>query len=197
VSGLIAAASPSPTPIPHERDVVLDALTRCAAAFSRVKSFHSRVAGSFGTVLVDYRAPNLFHISSVQASTLLIGERAYAAQGGSWVPIDQREPAFLRDLVLTPRIMVRWARITVPVFVQEVNGEAGKTRIFRYMSTSGTTELYTTVWISEKDGLPRKTYFDTFDSHTTVEYGAYNEAVAMPSPPPSTQASSGPAYTLP
>lgn len=161
---------------------MLAALAKCSDAFARVKTFRSRVTGHFGTVLVDYRAPDVFHLSGIQSSTVLVGERAYDSRSAGWVGVDPREAIFLRDLVLTPRIMVKWARLTVPVFVREFASAVGPVRIFRYVSYDNSTELYTTIWIAKADNLPRYASFDTFDTHTTVEYSAFNQRLDFSTP---------------
>ncbi len=134
-------------------------------------------------MLADYQAPNTMRISGVRDSTVMVGDAAYAVINGSWARIDPEEGIFIRDLVLTPRIMVKWARLTSPVFVREVRTATGPARIFRYASYDNRNELYTTAWIGTRDHLPRFAIFDTFDSHTSIEYSAFNAVAPFALPP--------------
>lgn len=139
--------------------------------------------GSFGTVLTDYRAPDVMRFTTLSASTVLTGSTAYEIVSGAWTRVDPAEAVFLHDLVLSPRIMSQWARLNGSIYVKTVAHAAGPVRIFRYASFDKHTQLYTTVGISENDNLPRFAQFDTPDTHTTIDYSDYGVATPFPTPP--------------
>jgi hypothetical protein len=172
---MLAAASASPlASAGQEQAVVLRALDRMAAAFSRVRTFQSRLHMENGEMLVDYIAPDAFRFRSLQQTAVMIGAKVYSKASRGWVSADLPVAGFIRGLVLEPKIMPQWARAGTAVYVSAFARGKTTVRTFRYMSFSHGVELVTTVAIGDDDHLPRFATYDTADTHTLVDYLAFD-----------------------
>jgi len=192
-TGAAASSAPRPSATPRllspaqRAQIAYRAVLASSQAFRKVHSFAANFTSPAGTVLVEYKAPDRFRLSTLTRLAILVGDTAYVKEDSGWTsgPVEDDEfAAFAKRFSMEPVIMAQWAKLTVVADIGHVAVEHHQTEAYQYTNAGRPGEVATTtVWIDTKTLLPVALRFDTADhEHIVVQYNSYNTPIKIDAP---------------
>jgi hypothetical protein len=186
-----SAASPG-APVAASRNP-LDSMSNAMRAQLNAKSFRARMESSFAgensTRVVEFVAPDRFHMTSDIDEIIIVGPSTYRrTKNGQW----QKFPLDAGSMVSTfrdPKMIDELAKSTEMKFLGSEVLDGTPTFVYQYTMTNAYGSGMTTqskTWIGAADSLPRKSEVEAEinkeKSKTTITYYDYNTNIQIEPP---------------
>jgi len=192
-TGSASNASSSGAAPAATNDNAVDFVTKAMRAQLEAKSFRARMESSFAgqnsTRVVEFVAPDRFHMTSDMDETIIVGPTTYRrVKGGQW----QKFPMDVGSMVNAfrdPKIIDELTKSAEIKFLGPDVLDGTPTLIYQYTMTNAFGTGMTTTsktWIGAADSLPRKSEVEAEinkqKSKTTITYSDYNTNINIEPP---------------